>query len=195
MTTIIAMASFALVTSITPGPVNIIATATGANFGFRRTIPHIFGASLGFTLILVLMGTGLARVFGHYPNAMEVLTLIGAAFLFYTSYKIAFASTDQSRARKDNPPSILEGALCQWLNPKAWIVAIAGVAVFVTSGSSTLGIFSALFFLVCFLSISVWAIMGGAIRGMLKTSKSSRTFNVFMGLLQALTVTYMLFIN
>lgn len=195
MTTIIAMTLFALVTSITPGPVNIIATATGASFGFWRTIPHIFGASLGFTLILVLMGAGLANVFDQYSNAMAVLTLAGAGFLFYTSYKIAFAPTDQSNAQQNTPPGVLEGALCQWLNPKAWIVAIAGVAVFVTSGSSTLGIFSVLFFLVCFLSISVWAMMGGAIRRMLKTSESTRIFNVLMGLLQALTVTYMLFIN
>jgi len=195
MTTLIAMALFALVTSITPGPVNIIATATGASFGFWRTIPHIFGASLGFTLILILMGAGLANVFDQYSNAMAVLTLAGASFLFYTSYKIAFAPTDQSSAQQNNPPGVLEGALCQWLNPKTWIVAIAGVAVFVTSGSSTLGIFSALFFLVCFLSISVWAMMGGAIRKILKTSKSTRIFNVLMGLLQALTVTYMLFIN
>ena len=190
--TIVPMVMFALVASITPGPVNIIAASTGAGFGYGRTIPHIMGATIGFCTILLLMGLGLSTIFIANPTAISVLTVFGAAFLFYTSYKIAFAPVGNEGQRQDAPPSFLSGVLCQWLNPKAWIVSVSGISVFAPEGGIIMLYFVAAFFAACFLSISLWALAGLSIQGFLRTPSISRLFNRLMGGLQVALVVYIL---
>ena len=191
------MCLFALVTSISPGPVNLIATSTGANYGFQRTIPHILGATIGFTSILVLIGIGLLKIIELNPNIIQYIRYLGSAFLLYMSYKIAFSSLKSNSSHsQQSPPNLLEGLLCQWLNPKAWIVASAGITSFsrdIESNRFLIVLFSGSFFIVCFISISIWAILGVSVQKHLNNSSNCRYFNYIMAGMLSLTVLYMLF--
>ncbi|OKP01101.1 LysE family translocator [Xenorhabdus eapokensis] len=199
MSQLIAMAVFALVTSISPGPVNIIATVTGANCGYIRTIPHITGATIGFVSILFLLGFGLAQVINEVPYLTEMLTYIGGSFLLYLAYKVATQnpmSGDDSE-RETSAPSLIQGIMCQWLNPKAWIVSLAGISVFSSHDTeiNALLFFCAIFFIVCYVSISAWAVLGITIRTVLDIPKHYKLFNLTMGLLLAITVVYTFFMS
>ncbi|MDW6004674.1 LysE family translocator [Vibrio mangrovi] len=194
MTILLAMAIFALVTSISPGPVNILATVTGANCGYLRTVPHIMGATLGFVTILFLLGFGLSQFLSEAPYLTDILTYLGGAFLLYLSYKVA-TQNPLSDSEEDNTsaPSLFQGIMCQWLNPKAWIVSLAGISVFFHDNSAELEkllIFCSIFFVVCYASISVWAVLGVTIRSILSTPRHFKLFNIVMGLLLAVTVLY-----
>jgi len=197
MSSFVAMFIFALVTSISPGPVNIIAMMSGANYGFNRTLPHILGATVGFTSILLLLGLGFSTVFNANPEIARYIGYFGATFLLFMSYKIAAAPFDQEDERRINhAPGIFAGLLYQWLNPKAWIVAVAGVTVFSHNGSADTAVIiqlSLIFFFVCFTSISAWASIGVAIQSILSNPKHYRYFNVSMGCLLFSTVFYLLF--
>ncbi|PHM45051.1 amino acid transporter LysE [Xenorhabdus mauleonii] len=200
MTQLFAMAVFALITSISPGPVNIIATVTGANCGYIRTLPHITGATMGFVSILFLLGFGLAQIINGVPYLTEVLTYIGGGFLLYLAYKVAIQtpiSGDDSEL-KTSAPSLVQGMMCQWLNPKAWVVSLAGISVFFSHRDAeitALLLFCGIFFIVCYVSISVWAILGITIRTVLDTPKHYKLFNLTMGLLLAITVIYTFFMS
>lgn len=196
MSSFIAMCLFALVSSLSPGPVNIVATSSGANFGFQKTLPHIAGATIGFTSILILLGLGMMRVFSGNPDIAHYLSYAGAGFLLYMSYRIASAPMSISAdERQVNPPALFEGLLCQWLNPKAWIVAVAGVTMFSVDGEADFSVIAQLsvtFFVICFLSISVWAAAGVGIQKLLYNPRHYRIFNLSMGGLLATTVVYLL---
>ncbi|BET95856.1 LysE family translocator [Xenorhabdus taiwanensis] len=199
MSQLIAMAVFALVTSISPGPVNIIATVTGANCGYIRTIPHITGATIGFVSILFLLGFGLAQVINEVPYLTEMLTYIGGGFLLYLAYKVATQNPmiGDDGERETSAPSLIQGIMCQWLNPKAWIVSLAGISVFSSHDTeiNTLLFFCAIFFIVCYASISAWAVLGITIRTVLDIPKHYQLFNLTMGLLLAITVVYTFFMS
>ncbi|MGJ0625689.1 LysE family translocator [Xenorhabdus bovienii] len=199
MTQLFAMAVFALVTSISPGPVNIIATVTGANCGYIRTIPHITGATIGFVSILFLLGFGLAQVINEVPYLTEILTYIGGSFLLYLAYKVAMQKPmiGDDSALETRAPSLIQGIMCQWLNPKAWIVSLAGISVFSSHDAeiNALLLFCAIFFIVCYASISAWAVLGITIRTVLDTPKHYKLFNLAMGLLLAITVVYTFFMS
>lgn len=197
----IAMAAFALVTSISPGPVNILATVTGANHGYTRTMPHITGATFGFVSILFLLGLGLSQFMTDTPYLAKGMTYVGGCFLLYLAYKVASQeqTTKAGSSEESNAaPSFLQGMMCQWLNPKAWIVSLAGISVFYTgqnAGQEILLLFCGIFFVVCYISISVWALLGVTISSIIGTPKQFKVFNISMGLLLALTVIYTFFIS
>jgi len=198
ITVIFSMTMFALVGAISPGPVNIIATSSGACFGFRRTVPHVFGATLAYALIVLLVGVGLNQTLTQYPEVTGVMTYLGCAFLLYMSFKIATAvPIDFMQGTEvEQPPTFIEGALSQGLNPKAWLVSMSGVSVFVAvHAQSTLYllVFSAISFIVCFVGIATWAALGHLIRGQLSTRTRQIKFNITMGLLLSCTVVSMLF--
>jgi len=188
----ISMFIFALIGAISPGPVNIIATGTGANFGFMRALPHVLGATIAYTLIVFLVGIGLNEVLETYPQITVILQYLGGAFLLYMSYKIAMAkplSTDAVAEKK--PPSLLEGALSQGLNPKAWLVSMSGVSLFVVANTPPalyLLIFCLISFVVCFIGVGSWAIIGHLIRKLLANERHQMVFNIVMGLLLSSTV-------
>ncbi|MEH6651725.1 MAG: LysE family translocator [Motiliproteus sp.] len=192
MTVFISMFLFALIGAISPGPVNIIATSSGASFGFRSTLPHVLGATFAYTLIVFLVGTGLNQVLLSYPQITTSLQYLGAAFLLYMSYKIATANTSNEQARTTSqPPSLLQGAMAQGLNPKAWLVSMSGVSLFVSANSPAsfyLLMFCLISFLVCFIGIACWAALGQMIRNLLNNPGHQRLFNIAMGLLLSSTV-------
>jgi threonine/homoserine/homoserine lactone efflux protein len=193
MTVVISMFIFALIGAISPGPVNIIATGSGASFGFKKTLPHVMGASIAYTFIVLLAGLGLNQWISLYPQFMHILQYVGAAFLLYMAYKIATAEANKVNEiqKSKQAPLFIEGALAQILNPKAWLVSMSGISLFVSSQIHAflyLSIFCLISFLVCIVGISTWAAMGHSISSLLSTKKRQVRFNMFMGLLLSGTV-------
>jgi len=193
---VISMMLFALIGAISPGPVNIIATGTAASFGFKRTLPHVIGATLAYTLIVFLAGIGLSQLLFAFPSLSQVLQVCGSAFLLYMAYKIVSAPVQsmEDESQKQSPPSLLQGALSQWLNPKAWLVSMSGVAVFVNVNNPYylyLLAFCLVSFFMCFIGIGSWALMGDVIRRFLSNAKQQVLFNRLMAILLVILVVLM----
>lgn len=194
LTAALSMFSFALVGAITPGPVNIIATSSGASFGALRTLPLVTGATLGYVLVVLISGIGINTLGSTLPRLTTVLQYLGGAFLLYLAYKISTSVTDTNTpsASLSTPPTFMAGALAQLLNPKAWLVAMSGVALFVStqiSSDSYLMLFCAISFIACFIGVATWAVSGQLISHWLNTPTRLRFFNRALGVMLALTVT------
>ncbi len=194
MTTIIAMSVFSLAMSISPGPVNLITLSSGANNGLRKTLPFVSGATVGFTLLLVLSGLGVASLVKSYPSFLDFLIYVGGAYIVYMGYKIALSPADIDFVDVA-PPNFIEGFLLQWLNPKAWIACVSGVSAFTVEGSyETLLLFSGIYFVICYASIGWWAIVGDRVSDLLKSKKRRRFFNLLMGV-SLMVIAYYLIAN
>lgn len=190
---LVSMSIFALIGAISPGPVNIIAAGSGANYGFKRTFFHVSGATVSYTVIVFLMGAGLSQVLKEFPQFTHILKYFGGTFLLYMSYKIATAAPfDTDEIKKESaPPRLVDGILSQSLNPKAWLVSMSGVSLFVlpnTPISFYIIAFTTISFIACFIGVATWAAIGHLIGRFLSTRKRQVTFNVIMGALLALTV-------
>lgn len=189
---VLSMIIFALVGAISPGPVNIIATGAGANFGFFKALPHVLGATVAYALIVFLVGVGLNEVLLRFPQFTDVLQYIGGAFLLYMSFKIATANpVDIEVVGQTMPPHFIEGALAQGLNPKAWLVSMSGVSLFVSAQNPAffyLLVFCLVSFFMCLVGVGTWAVMGHLIGKYLSDSKHQVLFNRVMGVLLSSTV-------
>jgi threonine/homoserine/homoserine lactone efflux protein len=176
-----AMFVFSLTMSISPGPVNMAILSSGANHGVWRTMPFVSGATIGFTLLLVAVGFLLAGVVAAYPRAFVFLEVAGAAFIMYVGYKIA-ASVADLKTEERSTQTFSQGFLLQWLNPKAWIAAASGSALFSRPEShATLVAFIVIYFTVCYLSLAAWAVLGERVALVLTNRKRMRIFNIMMG--------------
>ncbi len=184
---LLALVSFALAASITPGPNNLMLLASSVNFGLRRTLPHMFGIAIGFTLMVALVGIGLGEVFKLFPLLYEALKYLGAAYMIYLAYKIAMAGpiNDQGAEMRGNPLSFLQAAAFQWVNPKAWVMAVYAISSFTSAQSYLLSVavVALIFGLVNLPSIAVWALFGHAMKPFLSNPKIIRIFNGIMALL------------
>ncbi|MCG7585147.1 LysE family translocator [Photobacterium sp. OFAV2-7] len=190
------MIVFTLVGAVSPGPVNIIAASTGAQSGYRKALSHVLGATIAYALIVFLCGLSLELVSTRLPEIMDILRLLGGSFLLYMSFKIAtatgFGKQDQIHY---TPPTFTEGALSQALNPKAWLVAMSGISLFVLNHSPAvlyLFSFTAISFIACFAGVSVWAAAGNYISRYLSTTRRQNVFNITMGALLGGSVISML---
>lgn len=192
---LLAMFSLSLVMSISPGPVNMMIITSGINHGFKATFSFISGATIGFTLLLILIALGLSQVYEAYPKAFSVLEVCGALFICYMGYKIATSrgALDLNEEEKKYL-KFHEGFLLQWLNPKAWIACISGVAMF-SQSSWTLAIFITIYFFVCYGSLSFWGVLGQKATIFLNTSRRLRVFNQIMGSILALAAIYIILSN
>ncbi len=191
MSVFVSMFIFALVGAISPGPVNIIATGAGASFGFRRAFPHVLGATVAYTLIVLLVGIGLGGLLEAYPQITTALQYPGAAFLLWMAWKIATAEPLSDLQGVTRPPGMVAGALAQGLNPKAWLVSMSGVSLFVTANTPMmfyLLVFCLISFVVCLLGVGSWAAAGHLISRFLTGRRRQVGFNVVMGLLLSSTV-------
>lgn len=184
----LAMAGFALAASITPGPVNLIALSGGAQYGARAAMRHVGGATAGFTLLLLLTGLGLEQTLRQWPILTHGLQWAGVAFLFYMAYQLARSDGTLELERSGTRPSWWRGAAIQWLNPKAWIAALAGCAAF-TSGQDTMALwrFAAIYFVICYVSVGCWALAGARLRQHLSSPRRLRRFNQLMAALLGLS--------
>jgi len=182
------LVTFAVATSITPGPNNIMVTASGANFGFRRTLPHMLGVPIGFTIMVLAIGLGLSEIFESFPVIHQVLRYGGAAYLLYLAYRIATAAptTPDTAQPAGRPLTFLQAALFQWVNPKGWMMAVGAISTYTTVGGDLLleSIAIALIFGAIGLpSVALWAALGVAIGRLLQTRWALRAFNIAMALL------------
>ncbi|WP_062382332.1 LysE family translocator [Pseudomonas abietaniphila] len=182
----ISMAAFALAASISPGPVNVVALSSGAQFGLAASLRHVMGATVGFVVLLIFTGFGLHEVLHQYPMLTDIIRWAGMAFLVYLAWKLAM---DDGRLDVDKPtrqPSFWHGAAMQWLNPKAWLAAVAGMGAFVAGGEARLiGLFAVIYFVVCYLSVACWAYAGAFLGPYLRSPRRIRVFNRSMAALLA----------
>ena len=175
------LVGFALVSSITPGPNNVMVMASGANFGMRRTVPHILGIGCGFVVMLLLVGLGLARLFEMFPVIRLVLTVVSALYLLWLAWKIANAAPVGSNSGRGHPFTFLQAALFQWVNPKAWMMALSAITLY-ASGDSTgaLMLVAAVFGIVNLPCVSAWAGLGTQAARWLSNPARLRAFNYTM---------------
>lgn len=179
-----ALALFALVTSMTPGPNNLMLMASGGNFGFRRTLPHMAGITLGFMLMLVLVGLGLAELFLRYPLIQSVLKVLSVGYLLFLAWKIATAAAVRPRDAEGRPLSLLQAAAFQWVNPKAWAFGLSIIALFAPQATlPQLLVLALVNALVCLPSITLWTVLGQQMARVLTNARRRRTFNWTMAAL------------
>ncbi len=189
---LIAIASFAFITSVTPGPNNIMLTASGANFGVMRTLPHIAGIVFGIALMNLLIGLGLGAVFQQYPVVQNVLKIGGSAYLIWLAVKLLrFSYVDDSGDSEGRPFSFLQATSFQYINPKAWVMVISANASFTLSGDlywTSVGLIIGLFILIGPPSVMVWTVFGQVIRRYLRDPAFLKGFNAMMASLTAMCI-------
>lgn len=189
----LSMAAFALVASISPGPVNLITLAAAVNFGLRVALRHVWGATIGFTLLLILVGVSMHALLRYLPSLSAALQWAGVAFLLYLAYRMVTAQSQLPSGQAAAAPTFLSGALLQWLNPKAWIAAVSGMAAFTADGAApVLWWFAGIYFVICFLSLACWAYAGLFLSQYLQQSAYLRTFNLSMAALLFASAAYLL---
>jgi threonine/homoserine/homoserine lactone efflux protein len=192
MSMLLSMASFALVASISPGPVNIVALGAGAQYGFGASLRHVTGATLGFVLLLLLTGFGLQQLLDHWPHLRQLIQWSGVAFLFFMAYKLAADDGQLNTGGAKAGPSLLNGAAMQWLNPKAWLASVAGVGAYAADGNaSVVWQFALLYCVICFASVACWAYAGTFLGPYLRQPWRVRRFNRLMALLLAAGAGYL----
>lgn len=185
----LALLGFAFVTSVTPGPNNMMLLASGVNFGFRRTVPHMLGISVGHALMVFLVGLGLAGVFTAWPPALVALKVASVAYMLWLAWKIAHAGAPGEGRVKPQPMTFLQAAAFQWVNPKAWAMALGAVSAYVVEPSVwAYAAVAGAFALVNLPSVSVWAGMGQAVRRWLEGPGRLRAFNWTMAALLVLSL-------
>ncbi|MGN8343637.1 LysE family translocator [Pseudomonas sp. SMV71] len=183
---LLGFALFALVTSITPGPNNTMLLASGVNFGFNRTIPHMLGITCGFFSLVLAVGLGLGAVFQTYPFLYTALRYIGAAYLLYLAWKIAHSGPVGDSQPEDHTPISYWGAAAfQWVNPKAWIMAIGAISTYTPLQGYFVNVvvIAAVFALINLPSVSLWVVCGTLLRNLLRDRRWLRLFNWGMALL------------
>lgn len=185
--TLLALVSFAFVSSITPGPNNLMLMASGTNFGFARTVPHLLGVALGFVLMLLLVGAGIAWIFEAVPAASTALKALSVAYLLYLAYRIATAAPPPERgaAPGARPLTFAQAAAFQWVNPKAWTMALTAIGAYVPADGGWIGLaaVAAVFGAVNLPSVGVWTLLGVQMRRLLRDPRALRAFNVSAALL------------
>lgn len=179
-----ALVAFAFVSSITPGPNNMMLMASGANFGLVRTIPHMLGVALGFVAMVVLVGAGLIGLFDAMPISYVILKVISVLYLLYLAWKIAWAAPMDSSAEAGRPMTFMQAALFQWVNPKAWTMAVTALAVYAPAQEiwAILAV-AAVFGMVNLPSVGVWTVLGVQVRRLLTRPARLRAFNITMAFL------------
>lgn len=186
---------FASIAAFTPGPNNIMLAASGANFGFTRSVPHILGIAAGFTSVVIAGGLGLGGLLAVFPVLKDVLRLLALGCLIYLAFRLGTSAPAQSGALKKDmkksakipkPLGFWPACFFQWMNPKALIVVFSAITAYANAGPqfwSNLTIIALIFLLVTILSTLVWCWLGTLIANFLSSPKAFRIFNVSMALL------------
>ena len=177
---------FAVVMFFTPGPNNIMLLASGLNFGFRRTVPHMAGVAFGFAFMIAVTGLGLGAVFTTYPVLQTVLKYAGAAYLVYLAVAIGMSGPpDPGEADRRRPMTFLGAALFQWVNVKGWVMAIGTITAYAAIASYpwNVAVQAAISLLFGAISSVTWVLCGTSLQSLVKSPRAVRVFNVAMGVL------------
>lgn len=191
---ILALAVFTFATAFTPGPNNIMVTASGVNFGFVRTIPHMAGITVGFLVLIIACAAGLGLVFTAVPALQLALKIIGSLYMLWLAWKVANArpASDQDGDNGNalgnasaQPLTFLQGAAFQWVNPKAVVIALSAISLYVRPDHRIADVFMVLLLFGFFTAFTVitWTGFGVALRSVLRDPRRARIFNVIMALL------------
>lgn len=186
----LAFAGFAFVASITPGPNNAMLLASGVNFGFRRTVPHIVGIAFGCVVMLVLVGFGLGEAFRAVPGLYAALRWAGAGYLLWLAWAIARSGPASERPAGAAPFGFWPAAFFQWVNPKAWVMVVGAVSTYAPPDgfAGNVAVLAALLTLVNLPSTAVWAAFGSGLRPILADPRRIRVFNLVMAGLLVLSL-------
>ncbi len=184
---------FALSTSITPGPNNIMVMTSGLNHGLRKTTPHYLGICLGFPAMVLAIGLGLGAIFMQLPMLHKIIKIVGIGYLLYLAWLIA--KTKPELAESGKPLSFMQAVLFQWVNPKAWIMAMGAVATYTSLDGNILtevAIITGIYLLVLFPAVGSWFLCGSRLQLLIKSPRQQRAFNICMALLLVSSVLPML---
>ncbi|PLY10079.1 MAG: lysine transporter LysE [Arcobacter sp.] len=193
-TIFLTMFSFALVMSISPGPVNMMIITSSINNGFAKTFSFISGATIGFILLLLCIGLGLSKIINLYPDILLYVEIFGFSFIIYLGIKILSSKASLSINTKDKVNlKFYEGFLLQWLNPKAWIACISVISMY--SSAELFTIFVIIYFIVCYMSLSFWGILGSKVTKFFDTDLKLQVFNMTMGLVLIFCAIAMILVN
>lgn len=180
------LVAFAAAMAFTPGPNNIMVTASGVNFGFVRTIPHILGITFGFFVLIAVCAAGLGAAFAAYPPLQIALKVAGALYLLWLAWKVATAAPSAGHEdRIADPITFLQAALFQWVNPKALVAALSATAIYVRPSHWLIDftMLQIVFTVATILAVATWTGFGVALRRVLSDPKHARIFNIAMALL------------
>lgn len=186
-----ALVLFAFATSITPGPNNTMLLASGVNFGFVRTIPHMLGIGAGFFSLLIAVGLGLGALITEFPVVHLLLKIIGGGYLLWIAWKIGTSRTlGETRQTGLHPFSFLQAAAFQWVNPKAWFMAITAMSAYADPQRALhsillVGVVFAVINVPC---VSTWAGFGSVLRGWLSDPVRLKWFNITMAVLLVISI-------
>ncbi|WP_422049171.1 LysE family translocator [Shimia sp.] len=179
-----ALLIFAFVSSITPGPNNLMLMASGANFGFARTIPHMLGVGIGFVVMVALVGLGLMQVFDRFTIAHTALSLASVAYLLWLAFKIARAGAPQEGGTSGRPMTFMQAAIFQWVNPKAWTMALTAITLYAPDRTVlTILLVAGAFGAVNLPCVSSWTVLGQQMRRLLTSPARLTAFNWTMAAL------------
>ncbi|HBM59458.1 LysE family translocator [Salipiger marinus] len=182
---LLALGAFAFVTVISPGPNNLMLLTSGANFGLRRSLPHLLGVALGFPAMVLLVGMGVMQIFDAVPLARPVLTVVSVAYMLWLAWKIAHAAAPgEAAAAGAKPLSFLQAAAFQWVNPKAWSMALGAITLYAVSRDLAAVLWVAgVYVAVGMVSATTWTMLGGVLRRWLTQPRRLRLFNWTMAAL------------
>ena len=186
-----AMAMFALASSITPGPNNMMLLSSGVNYGFKRTIPHMLGISSGHLVLLLAIAAGLDQLFQLFPLGYQIMKGVGFCYLLYLAWRIAFSTTPLKRGEtKGHPSGFFGAALFQWVNPKALLMAITYFSNYMPIDASITFIFlTCLMFTVINLPcLGLWVLLGTQLERVLSQPRQRQVLNLVMALLLVLSM-------
>jgi threonine/homoserine/homoserine lactone efflux protein len=181
-----AIIAFSITACVTPGPNNAMIMASGLNYGIRRSMPHFLGIVLGFPTMVLAVGLGIAQLFEIYPVMHVVLKIGGAAYLSYLAFRIATAPVSESSESKGKPFTFIQAAAFQWVNPKAWVLAVGATVTYTTLGEGyvlqviTIGLIFMIFGAPCIL---LWLWGGASLKTLMRNPNTVRIFNVSMAVL------------
>jgi len=188
---LIALITFAFVTAVTPGPNNLLLLASGANFGVRRSLRHLIGISLGHLLMVSAVGLGLGQLFRLYPPLYDVLRIVGASYLLYLAWRTANAAPPPNDPKSGGKPfTLVQAVAFQWVNPKAWFMALGAITTYLPAEPSVLQVLylASIFALVNCPSCSVWLFAGSLLRKALQNPRTLRILNIGMALLLVISL-------
>jgi len=181
---LLALLGFTFATLATPGPNNMMLLASGVNFGLRRTVPHILGVCAGHAFLVFMVSMGLSGLFHAVPQAIIILKVLSVAYMLWLAWKIAHAAAPRPGQAGGKPFSFLQAAAFQWVNPKAWAMAMGAVSAYAGEGGLVAVLtISAVFAAVNLPSVSAWVILGEALRHWLQVPARLRAFNGTMAAL------------
>lgn len=179
-----ALISFAFVATATPGPNNLMLMASGANFGFRRTLPHMIGIVAGLTALTLLAGVGLMALFEAFPVVRTVLKVLSVGYLLWLAWRVATATSVKEASSDGQPMTFVQAAAFQWVNPKAWAIGLSAITIYAPDRSLlSVLLVAAAFAVVCFPASSLWAWLGTVVRRWLANAWRRQVFNIAMAVL------------